>query len=37
MPEWKKFLEDAAFNTTFMTGKEYVDWVAEGREHAQGG
>jgi len=28
-PEWKKFTEDAAFNTTTMTGKEYADWVAK--------
>jgi putative tricarboxylic transport membrane protein len=28
-PEWKKFTEDAAFKDTFMTGKEYVDWVAQ--------
>jgi len=27
-PEWKKFSEDAAFNQTFMTGKQYADWVA---------
>jgi len=27
-PEWKKFAEDAAFNQSFMTGKQYVDWVA---------
>jgi len=27
LPEWKKYAEDAAFNTTFMTGKEYGDWV----------
>jgi tripartite-type tricarboxylate transporter receptor subunit TctC len=27
LPEWKKYTEDAAFNTTFMTGKQYVDWV----------
>ena len=25
--EWKKFMEDGAFNTTFMTGKDYVAWV----------
>ncbi len=33
LPEWKKYTEDAAFNTTFMVGKEYVNWVqsAEGR------
>ncbi|HET9338046.1 MAG TPA: tripartite tricarboxylate transporter substrate-binding protein [Casimicrobiaceae bacterium] len=29
LPEWKKYTEDAAFNDTFMTGKEYVDWVGK--------
>ena len=29
LPEWKKYTEDAAFNTTFMTGKEYVEWVGK--------
>ena len=31
-PEWKKFMEDGAFNTTFMSGEEYAKWVekAEG-------
>jgi tripartite-type tricarboxylate transporter receptor subunit TctC len=28
-PEWKKFMEDGAFNQTSMTGKEYADWVAK--------
>jgi putative tricarboxylic transport membrane protein len=27
-PEWKKFMEDGAFNTSHMSGKEYADWVA---------
>jgi len=27
-PEWKKFMEDGAFNQSHMTGKEYADWVA---------
>ena len=27
LPEWKKYTEDAAFNTTFMTGKPFVDWL----------
>jgi putative tricarboxylic transport membrane protein len=27
LPEWKKYTEEAAFNTTFMTGKQYVEWV----------
>ena len=26
-PEWKKFMEDGAFNTTFMSGAEYAKWV----------
>jgi tripartite-type tricarboxylate transporter receptor subunit TctC len=26
-PEWKKFMEDGAFNTTFMSGAEYVKWL----------
>ena len=26
-PEWKKFMEDGAFNTTFMSGPEYAKWV----------
>ncbi len=29
LPEWKKYTEDAAFNTTFMTGKQFTDWVAK--------
>jgi hypothetical protein len=29
LPEWKKYTEDAAFNTTFMTGKPFADWVAQ--------
>ncbi|HET7679879.1 MAG TPA: tripartite tricarboxylate transporter substrate binding protein, partial [Xanthobacteraceae bacterium] len=27
--EWKKLMSDGAFNQTFMTGKEYTDWVAK--------
>jgi putative tricarboxylic transport membrane protein len=27
-PEWKKFMEDGAFNQTFMTGDQYKSWVA---------
>jgi len=26
-PEWKKFMEDGAFNQTFMSGPEYAKWV----------
>jgi len=25
--EWKKFMEDGAFNTTFLSGPEYAKWV----------
>jgi len=28
-PEWKKLMEDGAFNQTFMTGKEFADWVGK--------
>ena len=28
-PEWKKFMENGAFNQTALTGKEYRDWVAK--------
>jgi putative tricarboxylic transport membrane protein len=31
-PEWKKFLEDGAFNSTTMTGKQYADWVTKNEE-----
>jgi tripartite-type tricarboxylate transporter receptor subunit TctC len=30
-PDWKKFMEDGAFNTTFLSGPEYAKWV-EGAE-----
>src|SRR6185503_19441387 len=29
-PEWKQLMEQGAFNTTSLEGKEYADWV--GRE-----
>ena len=28
LPEWKEFMEKGAFKQTFMTGKEYADWLA---------
>ena len=31
-PEWQKFIEDGAFNTTSMTGKQYADWVTKNEE-----
>ena len=29
LPEWQKFIEEAAFNNTFMSGKQYADWVQD--------
>ena len=26
-PDWKKFMEEGAFNATFMTGADYAKWV----------
>ena len=31
-PEWKEFMERGAFNQTFMTGKQYADWVAKAEQ-----
>ena len=31
-PEWKKFMEDGAFNQTTLSGKEYSDWVAKNEQ-----
>jgi tripartite-type tricarboxylate transporter receptor subunit TctC len=28
-PEWKKLMDDGAFNQTFMAGKDYAAWVAK--------
>jgi putative tricarboxylic transport membrane protein len=28
-PEWKKFMEDGAFNQTFMIGADYAKWVEQ--------
>ena len=35
-PEWKKFIEEGAFNTTALKGKEYADWVTKNEELHQG-
>ena len=32
-PEWQKLMQDGAFNTTALQGKEYADWVS--REEAR--
>ena len=29
LPEWKEFMAKGAFNQSFMSGKEYTDWVAK--------
>jgi len=31
-PEWKEFMEKGAFNTSFMSGKEYTSWVEKAEE-----
>jgi tripartite-type tricarboxylate transporter receptor subunit TctC len=31
-PEWKKFIEEGAFNTTALKGKEYTDWVQKNEQ-----
>ena len=28
-PEWKKLMEEGAFNTTAVSGQQYFDWVAK--------
>ena len=28
-PDWKKFMEEGAFNQTFMSGPDYAAWVAK--------
>ncbi len=35
-PEWKKFLEEGAFNTTALKGKAYADWVAQNEKLHEG-
>jgi tripartite-type tricarboxylate transporter receptor subunit TctC len=35
-PEWKKFIEEGAFNTTSMTGKPYAEWVSKNEQLHQG-
>jgi putative tricarboxylic transport membrane protein len=35
-PEWKKFIDEGAYNTTSMTGKPYADWVMKNEQLHQG-
>jgi tripartite-type tricarboxylate transporter receptor subunit TctC len=35
-PEWSKFLQEGAFNTTALKGKEYADWVAKNEQLHEG-
>jgi len=35
-PEWKKFIQDGAFNTTSMSGKQYADWVQQNEKLHEG-
>jgi len=32
LPEWKEFMEKGAFNQSFMSGKEYADWVQKAED-----
>ncbi|MGZ8230096.1 MAG: Bug family tripartite tricarboxylate transporter substrate binding protein [Burkholderiales bacterium] len=31
-PEWREFMERGAFNQTFMSGKQYAEWVAKAEQ-----
>jgi putative tricarboxylic transport membrane protein len=35
-PEWKKLMSDGAFNQSFMTGKEFLSWVAKEETRHEG-
>ena len=35
-PEWKKLMDDGAFNQSFMTGEDYVKWVADAEKLHEG-
>lgn len=36
LPEWAKLMEEGAFNQSFMTGRQYVEWVAnEEKRHRE--
>ena len=35
-PEWKKLMDDGAFNQTFMTGDDYAKWVANAEKLHEG-
>jgi len=32
LPEWKEFMEKGSFNQSFMSGKEYADWVGKAED-----
>jgi len=35
-PEWKKLMDDGAFNQTFMSGAAYEKWVADAEKTHEG-
>jgi putative tricarboxylic transport membrane protein len=35
-PEWKKLMNDGAYNQTFMTGDQFVKWVADAEKLHEG-
>jgi tripartite-type tricarboxylate transporter receptor subunit TctC len=32
LPEWKEFMDKGAFNTTSLTGQEFVDWLGKNEQ-----
>ena len=35
-PEWKKLMDDGAFNQSFMTGAEFTTWVGDAEKLHEG-
>jgi tripartite-type tricarboxylate transporter receptor subunit TctC len=35
-PEWKKLMDDGAYNQSFMSGQEFTDWVAKAEKVHEG-
>ena len=32
LPEWKDFMDKGAFNTTALSGAEFVDWLGKNEQ-----
>jgi tripartite-type tricarboxylate transporter receptor subunit TctC len=35
-PEWKKLMNDGAYNQTFMSGEQFTKWVADAEKMHEG-